>query len=128
MSKLDREFKEEFDNSYREGMYVISKIGLTIFVIVVVLAIFGGIGSVMYTSSIGKAKVDAEREVFKSSVAYTEQAASFLAKSYKEYKDSESDSDKKAVMEYVVMRYPNLDVDSINNDELQQFYIKCLND
>ena len=48
-------------------------------------------------------------------------------KTYKEYKDAESDDDKKAVMEYVVMRYPNLDVDKIDNDTLKKFYIKCLN-
>ena len=86
----------------------------------------GGIIGVGYTSTIGKAQKNAEREVFKDSVAYTEQAASFLAKSYKEYNDAESDKDKDAVMEYVIMRYPNIDTDSIDNDTLKQFYMKCL--
>ena len=34
--------------------------------------------------------------------------------------------DKDAVMEYVIMRYPNIDTDSIDNDTLKQFYMKCL--
>ena len=57
----------------------------------------------------------------------SEQAASFLAKSYKEYSDAETENDKNTIMEYVIMRYPNLDTDSIDNSTLKQFYIKCLN-
>ena len=65
--------------------------------------------------------------MFKDSVAYTEQVASFLAKSYKEYNEAESDTKKNTIMEYVILRYPNLDTDSIDNSTLRQFYIKCLN-
>ena len=100
---------------------------LKILIGIVILVILGGIGGVGYTLTIGKWQKNAEREVFKDSVAYTEQAASFLAKSYKEYNDAETDADKKTVMEYVIMRYPNLDTDSIDNSTLKQFYIKCLN-
>lgn len=91
-----------------------------------IIIVLGGVIGVGYTLTIGKAQKNAEREVFKDSVAYTEQAASFLAKSYKEYNDAESDEDKDAVMEYVIMRYPNIDTDSIDNDTLKQFYLKCL--
>ena len=125
--KLDKEFKEEFDNDLREATYATTKIGTRILIGIAVLTILGGIGGVGYTLTIGKAQKNAEREVFKETVAYTEQAASFLAKSYKEYNDAETDADKKTVMEYVIMRYPNLDTDSIDNDTLKQFYIKCLN-
>lgn len=127
MGKGHDDFKKEFNESYSDGMYATGKIGVTVFVIVLVLTLLGGISGVIFTRTIGKAKVDAEREVFKSSVAYNEQASSFLAKSYNEYIKAESETDKKAVMEYVVMRYPNLDVDKIDNDTLQKFYIKCLN-
>lgn len=91
------------------------------------MSILGGIGGVGYTLTIGKWQKNAEREVFKSSTAYTEQAANFLAKSYKEYSDAETETDKNTIMEYVIMRYPNLDTDSIDNSTLKQFYIKCLN-
>ena len=125
--KLDKEFKEEFDNELREGTYVTRKIGVRILAGIAIVAVLGGVGGVAYTRTIGKAQKNAEREVFKSTVAYTEQAASFLAKSYKEYNDAETDADKKTIMEYVIMRYPNLDTDSIDNSTLKQFYIKCLN-
>lgn len=125
--KLDKEFKRDVDNEFREGDYVCRKIGVRIFATVVIVAVLGGLGGVAYTKTIKKAQVNVEREVFKENVAYTEQAASFLAKSYKEYNSAEADGDKKAIMEYVIMRYPNLDTDSIDNSTLKQFYIKCLN-
>lgn len=127
MSKLDKEFKNEVNNEFREMDYVGRKVGTRILIAILVLVILGGIGGVGYTLTIGRWQKNAEREVFKEGVAYTEQAASFLAKSYKEYNDAESDTEKNTIMEYVIMRYPNLDTDSIDNSTLKQFYIKCLN-
>lgn len=126
-SKLDKDFKNEFDNDLREGTYVTRKVGVRILIAIAVVVVLTGIGGVGYTLTVGKWQKNAEREVFKDSVAYTEQAASFLAKSYREYNDAETDKDKDTIMEYVIMRYPNLDTDSIDNDTLKQFYIKCLN-
>lgn len=125
-SKLDKQFKEEFDNDLREATYVTRKIGMRILVVILIITFLGGVGYVGYTYTIGKWQKNAEREVFKDSVAYTEQAASFLAKSYKEYNDAETDSEKNTIMEYVIMRYPNLDMSSIDNAALKQFYMKCL--
>lgn len=126
-SKLDKDFKNEFDNDLREGTYVTRKVGVRILIAIAVVVVLSGIGGVGYTLTVGKWQKNAEREVFKDSVGYTEQAASFLAKSYREYSDAETDKDKDTIMEYVIMRYPNLDTDSIDNDTLKQFYIKCLN-
>ena len=127
MSKLDKEFKNEVNNEFREMDYVGRKVGTRILIAILVLVILCGIGGVGYTLTIGRWQKNAEREVFKEGVAYTEQTASFLAKSYKEYNDAESDTEKNTIMEYVIMRYPNLDTDSIDNSTLKQFYIKCLN-
>lgn len=127
MSKLNKEFKNEVDNEIREGSYITGQIGKRILIAVLAITVLGGIFGVGYTLTIGKWQKNAEREVFKDSVAYTEQAASFLAKSYKEYNEAESETDKNTIMEYVILRYPNLDTDSIDNSTLKQFYIKCLN-
>lgn len=127
MSKLNKEFKQDVDKELRDGTYIVHKIGTKILITIATLSILGGIGGVGYTLTIGKWQKNAEREVFKSSTAYTEQAANFLAKSYKEYSDAETETDKNTIMEYVIMRYPNLDTDSIDNSTLKQFYIKCLN-
>lgn len=127
MSKLDKDFKKEVDNEFREVDYVGHKTGIRFVIVTVILVVLIGLGGVGYTHTIGKWQKNAEREVFKDSVAYTEQAASFLAKSYKEYNDAEDEAEKSSIMEYVIMRYPNLDTDSIDNSTLKQFYIKCLN-
>lgn len=125
--KVDENFKEEFDGELQKGVYATKNIGVRAFIAGAVLTACVGLCGVGYTLTIGKWQKNAEREVFKESTAYTEQAASFLAKEYKEYNDAENDADKKTIMEYVVMRYPNLDTDSIDNETLRQFYTKCLN-
>lgn len=125
--RLDKEFKNDVRKEVKEATYVGTKVTIPAIVWVLAVVFVLGAAGVVYTQTIGKAQKNAEREVFKNSVAYTEQAASFLAKSYKEYNDAESEQDKDTVMEYVIMRYPNLDTDSIDNDTLRQFYKKCLN-
>lgn len=127
MRKLNKEFKNEVDSEIREGSYVARQIGKRLLVSLLVITVLGGFFGVGYTLTIGKWQKNADREVFKNSVAYTEQAASFLAESYKEYNEAENDTEKNTIMEYVILRYPNLDTDSIDNSTLRQFYIKCLN-
>lgn len=126
MGKPEKDFKEEFNREFNNGVYATRKTGVAVLIAALVIILLGGIAGIGYTLTIGRAQKNAEREVFKENVAYTEQAASFLAKSYKEYNEAESDADKDTIMEYVIMRYPNLDTDSIDNDTLKQFYIKCL--
>lgn len=123
----NNEFKKEFDNELRNATYATRKAGFKVLVYAFLLTAVIGVFGVGYKLTIGKANKNADREVFKESVTYNEQAASFLAKSYKEYNDAETDEDKNTVMEYVIMRYPNLDTDNIDNEKLKQFYIKCLN-
>jgi hypothetical protein len=98
--------------------------GVVVVLIIVFAVAMAGIG---YTLTIEKWQTNAEREVFKQTTAYSEAAASFLADSYKQYNDAETEADKNTIMEYVVMRYPNLDTNSIDNDTLRRFYNQCLN-
>lgn len=126
MGKPEKDFKEEFDREFNNGTYVARKTGVAVLVTALIIILLGGIVTVGYTLTIGRAQKKAERAVFKESITYTEQAASFLAQSYKEYSEAEYDDDKDIIMDYVIIQYPNLDIDSIDNDTLKQFYIKCL--
>lgn len=81
---------------------------------------------IQWDAIVGKWGTGAEREVFKQTTTYSEAAASFLADSYKQYNDAENEADKNAIMEYVIMRYPNLDTNSIDNNTLRQFYSQCV--
>ncbi len=93
----------------------------------VVIVVGGTYTAIKWDMIVDKWQTEANREVFKQTTTYSEAAASFLADSYKQYNDAETDTDKNTIMEYVMMRYPNLDTDSIDNATLRQFYNQCLN-
>lgn len=102
-------------------------LGCVLGIAAAVLSVFAiGYIGVGYTRTVGKSQTNAQREVFKQSTAYTEQAAMFLADSYKQYNEADSEYDKKAIMNYVSVKYPNLDIDSIENTEIRSFYEKCI--
>lgn len=119
--KLDKEFKNETNQDFKEIDYVGKKIFIRGLIIVLTLVILGSIGGVAYK----KWRVNQDRQIFKQSVIYNESASNYLAKSYQEYNEAESDTEKKAIMNYVIIRYPNLDVEKIDNGTLKQFYSKC---
>lgn len=120
--RVNKEFKANVDEDFREVDYVGRKVfGRCILIVVLLVIIFGGIGL-----AYKRVYVDANREIFKHSVAYTETAASFLAKEYQEYNKAETDVEKTAIMQYVVDRYPNLDLGDIENSDLKSFYRECL--
>lgn len=95
--------------------------------LVVVIVVGGTYTAIKWDMIVDKWQTEADREVFKQTTTYSEAVASFLADSYKQYNDAETDADRNTIMEYVVMRYPNLDTDSIDNSKLRQFYNQCLN-
>lgn len=120
--KLDKDFKKNIDREFQEGDYVGKKLlSRGVLVVVLLVVIFGAIGF-----GYKRIAVDANREIFKHSTTYTETAASFLAKEYREYNQAETDVEKTAIMEYVVDRYPNLDLKDIDNSDLKSFYRQCL--
>lgn len=95
-------------------------------ILAVVLVVGGTYTAVQWDKIVAKWETEAEREVFKETTTYNEAAASFLADSYKQYNEAETDSEKNTIMEYVIMRYPNLDYNNIENRTLRQFYKDCL--
>lgn len=120
--KLDRDFKNEVDTSFREFDYIGKKsaVRITLFTLAVCLLLASG--GVVYK----KWKVNKEREIFKQSATYNESAASFLADSYRQYNSTTDITEQKSIMQYVSMRYSNLDASKIENVTLRQFYNKCL--
>lgn len=122
MNKLDDKFRQEVDSNFKEIDYVSKKLGFRIFIIVLIISIIGAICGYGYK----KWTAEKDRDIFKSSVTYTESAAAFLADRYQEYSKAETPAEKTAIMQYVIMRYPNLDTDEIDNSVLRQFYNKCL--
>lgn len=120
--RLNDEFKQSTDRDFKEGDYIGRKIfNRVVIVIVSLVIIFGAIGF-----GYKKIAVDANREIFKHSIAYTETAAQFLAKEYQEYNKADNDTDRNTIMQYVANRYPNLNSDEIENRDLRNFYNQCI--
>ena len=119
--KIDKDFKRETDQSFREVDYIGRKAGLRILIVILIIGVLSAVGGVAYK----KWKVEKDREIFKQSITYTESAASFLADSYHQYNQTESQTEKNMIMQYVIDRYPNLDTEEIDNAKLRAFYEKC---
>ena len=100
---------------------------ILIALLVGLLLVGGTYTAIQWDAIVGKWQTNAEREVFKETTAYSEAAATFLADSYQQYNNADDETEKNAIMEYVVMRYPNLDTGNIDNDTLRRFYNQCLN-
>jgi len=122
MKKLDKEFKNEVNESFRELDYVGRKGAVRVILWTLAFVLLCGSGGVAYK----KWRVNQERKIFKQSVTYNESAASFLADSYRQYNNTTDTAEQKTIMQYVAMRYPNLDSSKIENVTLRQFYNKCL--
>lgn len=115
-------WKNDMDNDFKEFDYFAKKSAKRIVIGVIGVAlVFGGIGIIGR-----KIDTEADRKIFKESTTYNESAAAFLAKSLKEYNQAETEDEKKAIMNYVVATYPNLDTSNLDNAQLQNFYNKCL--
>ena len=125
--KLDKEFKNSLNKDINAGSYVARAVLTRVVIGIGAIALVTGIFKIGYTYTIRKQQTNAEREVFKNTIAYTEQMAQNLAKYYKEYNEAKTEEDKKAIQEYVVMIYPNINTETIDNQILKQFYISCLN-
>ena len=120
--RLNNEFKRTTDREFREGDYILGKVfsrGVIIAVLLVIVCGAIGFGYKRFA-------VEADREIFKHSTAYTESAAQFLADRYQEYNKADNDADRNTIMQWVSDRYPNLDTDEIENRDLINFYRDCL--
>lgn len=103
----------------------LKKIGIIILSFIISVAVI--YSAIHWDALVNKWITDANREVYKETTQYNESAAQFLADSWKQYNDAETDEEKDMIMEYVTMRYPNLDISNIDNKTLRKFYNDCIN-
>lgn len=125
MSKVSKEYKKEWDQDWANTKY--STNSMTRYFLIggiILVFVLGGVG-LAYKATIGKASVNLERELFKHNLHYTEAAASFLADCYQQYNGTDDEEEKRVIKEYVIDRYPNLDLESIDNYKLKVFYESC---
>jgi hypothetical protein len=119
---MNKDEKRQFKSEVKETQYMALYVGVRVLAAIIILSIiflFVGIG-------IKKIKVNADRNIFKQSVTYNENAGQFLADQFRQYNQTDEETEQKAIMNYVVMRYPNLDENKIESNQLRSFYIRCM--
>jgi hypothetical protein len=73
-----------------------------------------------------KKKADIEREVFEESKSHVKGTIQDISDRRMEYLEADSETAKKAIMEYIRTSYTNFDADKIDNDTVKRFFIKCM--
>lgn len=69
----------------------------------VVIVVGGTYTAIKWDMIVDKWQTEADREVFKQTTTYSEAAASFLADSYKQYNDAETDADKNTIISLSIL-------------------------
>lgn len=87
----------------------------------VVVFVLGFIG-VGYKMTVGKASMDADREIFESTKSYVHGMTTDLAKYKLELAQTTDPVERKAIITFIVENYANFDGDKIESDSLREFY------
>jgi hypothetical protein len=120
--KTDKEFRDSAKRTLSESDYVLIRVMFRALLIIMILGVITAFSGMAYK----KWAINKNREIFKQSTSYNESASNFIAKSLREYNTATSPTEKKAIMNYVVLRYPNIDYDELENESIREFYKKCL--
>lgn len=121
--KVDREFKQEFDQEYANASYASRKIGFKIGFWAIILAVIFTIGEFGYRYI----STNVDRAIFKESVIYNEGKLDDLAKYRLEMSQTDDPVERAAIQEYVVSVYANYDESKIENSDLREFLKDCRN-
>lgn len=102
--------------------------GLGVFLIVVVVFLgltygFGWFG-VGYTKTVGKSQKNAEREVFEQTNSFVKGKKQEIIKYYKEYLETESKEEKKAIETVLSMSLADFDEDKYIHDRKLLSFVK----
>ena len=123
MSKLNKEFKSEVNQGFREADYVGRKVGVRILLVVLVIMALSAVTGVTYK----KWRVDQDRKIFKQSASYNEGVLDDLAKyRYEMIKETDPVA-QSAIAELVNSRFANFDESKIENSDLSKFLRDCRN-
>jgi hypothetical protein len=96
------------------------RVGLIAFAAIVVIICLNfafGWSDVLYTRTVGKAKQNAQREVFEETQSYVEGKRQFLNKEREEYKREKDPQSKEAIRQSILHEMANFDLTKLSNDD-----------
>lgn len=103
-------------NIFRGALAIIGTV-----LVIIGIAFTLGWTDVFYTSTVGKAKQNAQREVFEESQSYVEGKRQEAAKLYKEYMQAEHQVDKNVINNVVRASFANFDENKYLDEPLRTF-------
>lgn len=98
---------------------VFAGIGIFLGVLIVLIGlnfVFGWT-DVYFTKTVGKAKQNAQREVFEETQSYVEGKRQFLNKEREEYKREKDPQSKEAIRQSILHEMANFDLNKLSNDD-----------
>lgn len=98
---------------------------LSVIIVILGLSLSFGWFDVFYTKTVGKAKQNAQREVFEQTQSYVEGMRQDAIKLFKEYNQAKTPEDKKIIANTVAHKFSNFDQSKITEPELYSFIKKC---
>ena len=87
------------------GLFLLATLGISI---------YGGYADALVTRTAGKAKQDAQREVFEHTQSYVQGKRQEASKLYKEWKQAETMDEKQAIMEVARIQFANFDENELD--------------
>lgn len=88
-------------------------------ILLIGLSFGSGMLDVFYTKTVGKAKQNAQREVYEETNSFTKAKRMEAIKLYKEWKEAETEEDKKAIETIIQMDFADFNEDKyITNPKL----------
>lgn len=118
MNYLSKEGKKEYKEAKRFFGFEATKV---IIWCVILSFVLGGVG-IGYKLTIGKANMDANREVFEHNKSYVHGMVEDLARYKLQYSTATDETEKKAIIAFITENYSNFDGKLIENDSLREFY------
>lgn len=85
------------------------------------IAGFTGLIDLQFYRYFGTQKASVERQIFKEGKSYTEGMASDLAKYRKELAEEKDETAQKAIINLIVDKYANFDIDKLESQSLRNF-------
>ena len=95
--------------------------GILVIGLIVGLTFGSGMLNVIYTKTIGKEQINANREVFESTKTYVKGAADDLAKYKYELSQTKDEIARKAIIDLIIDRYADFDETKLSNENLRWF-------
>lgn len=117
MSYLTKDEKKEYKDAKK---FLGGESAKFIIILIILTFVFGGIG-VGYKLTVGKANINADREIFEHNKSHVHSMIEDLSKYKLELARTEDKTERKAIINFITENYATFDSNLIENKTLKSF-------